>query len=148
MSRALPIALATAVLALAAGCGDDVDAEAQVAPVDELAGQIVGATPEEVCDLLTPEYSEALADSGGCPGEDDIDAFAAITDTLYDGQVELGERSAIEDHSLSFDGGTGRLVLCPGGPACISDRGAYVLTLVDVDGEWRIDAIEYRVESF
>ena len=137
MIRAAAIALAIA--ALSAGCGG-VDPEQELPAVDALADRLVAADEAvQICELVTGDLAE------GCP-EDEVSELPAAE--LADAPVKLGEPDAIDDHSLSFDGDTGRLVLCVRGPDCVSDLGAYVLTLEPVDGDWRIAGIEYRVESF
>ena len=137
MRRTIAIAIATA--ALAAGCGG-VDPEEELPAVDELAADVAAAQDAEaICALVTGELAE------DCP-DDDVSGLVAAD--VADAPVELGGSDEIADHSLSFDGDTGRLVLCAAGPDCVSDLGAYVLTLERVDGRWRIDAIDYRVESF
>ena len=135
MSRMVAIALAGAEAL--AGCGG-VDAEEELPAVDDLAARITDAEDvEQLCELTTADLE--------CPSDD---VSRLLAGDLADAPVELGEPGAIEDHSLSFDGVTGRLVLCAAGPDCVSDLGAYVLTLKRVDGEWRLAGVEYRVESF
>ena len=128
-------------------CGG-VDPDEEKPRVQDLVDELGSSSGSEICELLTPEYLDQTSPSGGiCTQDSEVSNLAGTTADLAPATVVLGEADAIEHGSLSFDGDTARLALCPGG-SCISDVGYYELALERVDGAWQIASTEYHVEDF